>query len=343
LSISILNPLEYPDWDALLETSDQSTFFQTAAWARVLTESYGYRPLYFTAVENGRLAGLIPVMVVDSWLTGRRGVSLPFTDLCHPVAQNLEDFARLFQTVVAHGRERNWKYLELRGGSKFLAEEPSYARHFAHTLELSADESEVRKRFKPNTVRNIRKAEKEGLSVSIEHSREAMAEYYRLHCGTRKHHGLPPQPWSFFYNIFKFVVAAGRGFIALAAHAGKTIAGAVYAVFRGQAIYKYGASDRSLQHLRPNNLVMWEAIRWSCRNGIRSFDFGRTEPENEGLLQFKRGWGTIEEGIHYYKYNMRANVFVPKADALRNSYPIIKRLPVPLLKLAGELMYRHVG
>jgi len=45
------------------------------------------------------------------------------------------------------------------------------------------------------------------------------------------------------------------------------------------------------QHLRANNLVMWEAIKWSCEKKFQSLSFGRTEPENKGLMQFKAGWG----------------------------------------------------
>ena len=51
--ITIVNPLEYPNWDELLLTNDQSTFFHTSAWARVLHASYKYKPLYFTSIDNG--------------------------------------------------------------------------------------------------------------------------------------------------------------------------------------------------------------------------------------------------------------------------------------------------
>jgi hypothetical protein len=59
--ITIVNPIEYPNWDDLLLTNDQSTFFHTSAWARVLHESYKYKPLYFTSIDNGKLSALIPV------------------------------------------------------------------------------------------------------------------------------------------------------------------------------------------------------------------------------------------------------------------------------------------
>ena len=85
MNIEIINPIEYPNWDELLLTSDQSIFFQTSAWARVLCESYNYTPLYFITKDNGRLTSLIPVMEVSSFITGKRGISLPFTDYCPPI------------------------------------------------------------------------------------------------------------------------------------------------------------------------------------------------------------------------------------------------------------------
>ena len=343
MNVEIIDPRSFPGWDALIEGAPQASIFHTAAWARVLSESYGYRPLYFAAVESGRLVGLIPVMEIDSFLTAKRGVALPFTDLCEPVAPDQSEFERLFERVVSHAKKAGWKAVEFRGGERFLSGRPLTAGHLAHTLALGPDETIVEKGFKPNTRRNIRKAGNEGITVALERSGEAVASYYRLHCATRRHHGLPPQPRSFFDRIHEHVIAAGHGFVALARHKGRIIAGAVYFHFRDQAIYKYGASDREHLALRPNNLVMWEAIRWCCRNGIRTFSFGRTEPGNEGLLQFKRGWGAVEQTLNYYRYDMKAGAFTAGVSGPKTSYAVFKLMPEPMLRLAGELMYRHVG
>jgi lipid II:glycine glycyltransferase (peptidoglycan interpeptide bridge formation enzyme) len=139
------------------------------------------------------------------------------------------------------------------------------------------------------------------------------------------------------------VVAAGKGVVLLAAHAGKTVAGAVYFFYRDRALFKFGASDRAFQHLRANNLVMWEAIQWFIRNGFRSLHFGRSETENAGLLQFKRGWGAQESRVAYYRLSLRENAFSAERNGTRSSFPVFKMLPIPALRLAGRILYRHVG
>jgi lipid II:glycine glycyltransferase (peptidoglycan interpeptide bridge formation enzyme) len=167
--------------------------------------------------------------------------------------------------------------------------------------------------------------------------------FYRLNCATRRHHGLPPQPHSFFEKIFDHVISRQKGFVALGTHAGRAVAGAVFFHFKGQCIYKYGASDIAARHLRPNNLVMWAAIKWACRSGMTDFHFGRTEPGNQGLLQFKRGWGASEEELSYYKYDLKKNRFLSNKSGPKSSYRVFKMMPEPLLRLTGNLLYRHVG
>jgi CelD/BcsL family acetyltransferase involved in cellulose biosynthesis len=343
VNISILNPTNHPNWDSLLLTNDHTTFFHTVAWARVLSESYGYRPLYFTLIEDERLTGLIPLMEIKSFLTGKRGVSLPFTDFCPPVAESAEVFASLLNAVLDHGRKAGWKTVEFRGAGEFLTEAPASAEHLTHMLVLDPDENRVFASFKTNTRRNIRKASEAGLSVSILHSRQAMVEFFRLNSLTRQRHGLPPQPKIFFDKIFEHVISVNKGFVALASHKELPVAAAVHFLFDGEAIYKYGASDKNFQNLRPNNLVMWEAIRWCCQNNFRSFNFGRTEPDNEGLLQFKRAWGTIENKRPYFKYDLKANRFVAGRSGPKTSYGVFKVMPIPMLRLAGNLLYKHVG
>jgi hypothetical protein len=343
MNVCVVNPLHEPGWDLLLQSSDQTTFFHTSAWARVLSESYGYSPLYFIAIDGGLLTGLVAVMDVKSFLTGNRGVSLPFSDECQPIAKDQETFEKLFNELIAFGRRTGWKYIEIRGGDDFLPNAPSSADYCVHTLELGSDEGIVSQRFKSNIRRNINKAEKEGVTVAINRSREAVAAFYRLHCGTRRYHGLPPQPWPSFEKIYEYIILAGKGFVALAEYQKRCIAGAVYTIFRDQAIYKYGASDRNYLSLRGNNLVMWAAIRWCCRNGIRSLNLGRTASGNQGLLQFKRAWGTTEERLEYRKFVFREDMFVERESNSRSYYSIFRVMPIPLLRLVGNLLYRHAS
>jgi lipid II:glycine glycyltransferase (peptidoglycan interpeptide bridge formation enzyme) len=161
---------------------------------------------------------------------------------------------------------------------------------------------------------------------------------------TRKSHGLPPQPVSFFKRILEHMICGGNGFIALAYMRETCIAGSVYLHFGDSAVYKFGASNKNFQRLRHNNLVMWEGIRECMRRGCRSFSFGRTEEGNEGLLQFKRGWGTKEERVSYHRYDLNRNEFEAETMKLKGFHNrIFEMTPIPVLRLLGAALYKHLG
>ena len=343
MQLKIINPIEYPGWDELLLASDDRSFFHTSSWARVLVESYNYKPFYIMQISDGRLSVLLPVMEVNSIITGKRGVSLPFTDYCELIVSDTGRFKNVMEQVIALGRSSGWKYLGFRGGGEFMNNATPSLTHYTHYLHINNDEKKIFGNFKGNTRRNIRKAIKEGVKVRLDNSFESIGEFFRLNCITRKRHGLPPQPFRFFKKIYEHIISKKKGFVSLAYHKNKIIAGAVFFYFNKEAFYKYGASDMSYSYLRPNNLIIWEAIRWCLNNGFINLSLGITEIVNEGLLKFKRGWGPREGILNYYKYDLRNGAFVRDKFRTRTSYVFFRNMPSPLLKLTGGLIYRHFG
>jgi lipid II:glycine glycyltransferase (peptidoglycan interpeptide bridge formation enzyme) len=282
-------------------------------------------------------------MEIKSPLTGRRGVALPFVDYCTIISSDRNHFKKLFAKIIEYGKKNRWEIIELRGGEKYLNDKIPSEIYFTHSLNLALSEQKIFSAFRSSTKRNIKKAINNNVQVKILNSLESVKEFYRLNCLTRKDHGLPPQPWHFFKKNFENIISLPKGFVSLAIFKERAIAGAVYFHFGEKAIYKYGASDRIYQHLRPNNLIMWEAIKCCKQNGCKHLSFGRTEPDHEGLLQFKRGWGTIEEAMHYYRYDLIKNEFVKKSSRIKSFNSFFRNIPLPLLKFSGRLLYRHVG
>ncbi len=339
--VRIENPCSHPDWDKWIEGAG-ATFFHSAAWARVLEQTYGFTPIYFAIVQEDRPVFLLPVMEVNSWLTGRRGVSLPFTDHCEALGPGGAAPAAMLE-ILQHGRDRGWKYLECRGGTPFENASPSIS-FFGHRLPLAAESQPLFARFESSVRRAIRKAEKSSLDIEISSSLDALRDYFSLHCLTRRQHGLPPQPFRFFLNIHRHVVSQNLGMIVSAKYRERPIASAMFFHAGAEVIYKFGASDPAFQELRANNLVMWEAIKWCIRNGKKILDFGRTSAANDGLRRYKLGWGAEERPIHYYKYDFRTGAFVTaKDESLGWHTRLFHAVPVPVARFIGALLYKHTA
>jgi hypothetical protein len=337
------NPAKHPNWNTQIAQLSGATIFHTANWANVLATSYNYKPQYFTAFQNGQIIGCIPCMDIRSPLTGRRGVCLPFTDECHPLCPRTDLFESLWEQAVAHGRQKGWKHIELRGSHAALHTATPCATFVVHKLDLEGGEKTLMNQFRDSTKRNIRKAEKNNVRVHQAQTLEAVHAFYHLNCRTRRTHGLPPQPFKFFKALHQHVIAPGHGFVLLATFNNQTIAAAIFLHFNRQLVYKYGASERAHQSLRANNSIIWNSIQWGLQNGIKQLSFGRTELEHTGLRQFKSGWGAREFPLHYYRYEPKMSRFTPAPAKLKTSYAMFQKMPLPLLKLTGRILYRHMA
>ena len=340
-----VNPLNQQGWDEMVSSHPSGSFFHTSSWARVLAESYGYRPAYFIVRDKDYLHALLPVMGIRSILTGKRGVSLPFSDYADPFADDEEQFLSLAKATLQYGTQEGWKTLEIRGGGYRWAENEKSSVFLGHRLSLSGTESEIHAGFRTNMRRNISRALKDGVNVEMSNSSEAVEAYYRLHCITRQGHGIPPQPIKFFRKIQEYVLQQNMGFVALATYRKSVVAGIVLFHHGNKAIYKFGASNEAGKQSRANILVMWEAIRYYRQQGYAEFCFGRTETSNKGLREYKLGYGASEYELPYYKYDFSGKCFVSSTSngAFGRMERCYQKVPIPVSRIIGSLLYRHMG
>jgi hypothetical protein len=61
-------------------------------------------------------------------------------------------------------------------------------------------------------------------------------------------------------------------------------------------------------------------------------------------VRFKARWGADERIIRYYKYDLKKNAFMKAEPHPARIYnKLLKKTPIPLLKIFGSLLYKHVG
>ena len=338
-----LDPLAGEEWDALVDSHPEAGIFHRSAWARVLADTYGHRPYYLSCRERGRVIALIPLMEVSSPVTGRRGVSVPFADMAGPLCFPGMKVEVMQQAVDDVARERGWQHTEWRGGQTGAVGWQVSAAYLAHTLSLQPSLDDLQAGFDSATRRSLRKAEKGPLEVSIRHDEEAVRIFYQLHARTRRRHGLPPQPYSFFRHLHRHCLRGGGGAVVLASAGDRPVAAAVFLTAGMQAVYKFGASDERYPEWRGNHLVMWSALRWLKAKGLRHLHLGRTDLGQDGLRRYKLGWGTTESRLEYIRY---APGEAKSAAASRPSpgaaKAVFSRLPLLINRFCGSVLYPHL-
>ncbi|MBN2009499.1 peptidoglycan bridge formation glycyltransferase FemA/FemB family protein [candidate division KSB1 bacterium] len=342
--LNSVDPVRNPGWDDMLLSRSDYSFFHSTAWASVLSNSYAYTPRYLTFVKNNEFLTSLPFMEITSYLTGKRGISLPFSDYCDPIVHHNTDHDKVIDALIKFGKAAGWKYFEIRGSNGLFTDIIPSAKFYCHLLKLSDHETAIWGKLRDSTRRNIEKAIKQGVQIHFGNSENEVNEYYHLHCLTRKYHGLPPQPLKFFKNIYKYILSKNMGIVILATYQEHCIAGNIYFHFGKKSYYKYGASNRTYQRYRASNLVMWEAIKYYSQHSYESLCFGRTDMNDAGLMQFKNGWGAECRVIKYHRYDLDKDKFINGEFAVHHNMAVIlKHLPLSFLKIMGTFLYRHIG
>jgi hypothetical protein len=338
-----VNPLQDREWDNAISVHRDATIFHSTAWARVLVDTYGHHPCYVQMSLNSNLLALVPMMEVQSVLTKSRGICLPFSDYCAPLTYSSFGNELVTQKLQQIARERRWSYFELRSHSIIPHDVAASESYYGHSLDLRIGSEALTSNFSSSVQRAVRKAQRSGLSVSLQTSPDAMAQFYKLHVRTRRRHGVPPQPRSFFTNIQRHLIDAGYGFIVLVECQNGPAAAAVFFKLGRHAVYKFGASDERLQELRANNLAMFEGIKYLTEGGAETLHFGRTDKENAGLRRFKLSWGATEEEIRYARFEMASGSWKQSCDSRSALHKhIFRALPASLNRLAGAMIYPHL-
>ncbi len=343
LNAILMNPVMDSEWEDAINMHPDATIFHSTAWARVLVDTYGHRPCYLQMSLNGSLLALVPMMELQSLLAKSRGICLPFSDYCAPLTFSSCGHELITQKLKQIAHERRWNYFELRSHSIFPDNMPVSESYYGHSLDLKIGSEALFSNFSSSVQRAVRKARRSGLSVSIQTGLSAIAQFYKLHVRTRRRHGVPPQPRSFFTNIQQHLLSAGYGFIVLVEYQKDPVAAAIFLKLGRHAVYKFGASDERLQEFRANNLAMSEGIKNLADAGAEILHFGRTEKENEGLRRFKLSWGATEEEIRYARFEMGSDswkVAHPTGSGLHKH--VFRALPASLNRLAGAMIYPHL-
>src|SRR5256885_4488248 len=338
-------------WTMLMEEQVKNTFYYDYRWFELINKLYGYRIIPLTSVNaEGQITGFLPLCSVSSPLTGRRLVSLPFSDQCPLLAEDEACANHLIDQAVQLAKQQHVKYLELRTGSHdVLAKRPDLTESNLYVnwiVPLSDHPEDVWKGLRKPVQHQIKKSQKLGIQVHTAQKREEMSLYYKLHLQTRtKKHGMPAQSKDYFFQLWDMFAASGALQLLLAEHRGTTVAGIILLAHGNTIHYAYGASDELYLDLASNNLLFWTAITWGCTQGYKRFDFGRTACDNQGLMEFKRRWGSIKEPLPYYYYPHIEGLATTSEHSwkFRLLTACWRRLPLQVAGPLGGSLYKHLG
>jgi hypothetical protein len=340
-----IDPINDPGWLDLIQRHPRASIFHTPGWLEALRRTYGYEPVVLTTshpsqeVTNG-----IVFCRVSSWLTGRRIVSLPFSDHCEPLVDTKEDLRCILASLCSHPNGNRRRYVEIRPVESDIGAFPDFskAKTFClHRLDLRPSLSDIYQRFHKDCVRRkIARAEREGLVYEEGRSALLLDKFYRLLVLTRRRQLLLPQPLAWFKNLIECMGDNLR--IHVVSKHGQPVASILTLSYKSTIVYKYGCSDKHSSSSGGTHLIFWKVIQDAKSSGIRELDMGRSDWTNLGLVMFKDRWGSLRSTLTYWRHSAMANQSTVDWNS-RIARFIFGHAPGGLLTTTGTLLYRHMG
>jgi CelD/BcsL family acetyltransferase involved in cellulose biosynthesis len=290
------------DWTALDAAPDRQ-LFQTREWLEFLARTQRAEPVVARVLAGDTCVGHFTGMVVrrcglrilgspfPGWTTDYMGFNLaPGVDRRH---------AALALAKFAFGPLR-CVHLELK--DRLLPEGALDGLGFVSTrtmtfeADLTAAEPALFAAMSSACRRAIRKAEKSGVVIETCTDEAFAADYYhQLRDVFAKQALVPMYSEERVRELIRCLVPSGRLLLLRAlAPDGRSIATGIFPAFGGTAYFWGGASLRSDQLLRPNELVFWHAMRYWRDRGITTLDFG-------GAGDYKRKYGGRELWVPWYR------------------------------------------
>src|SRR5205085_1046092 len=175
----LLDPVVDPRWLHLIERSDESGIFHHPLWLGLLRRAYRY-PMHAVCMRDdaGELVAGLPIATVRSRLTGERLVSVPFSDLCGPIARTEQSREELLAAVDAE-RRRLGLSLEVHAEVASLPGSGASERFYHHAVELGDGVEAVLRRVRQPKRRAAARARWLGVTVSPRVDKRAIEAFFR--------------------------------------------------------------------------------------------------------------------------------------------------------------------
>ncbi len=156
---------------------------------------------------------------------------------------------------------------------------------------LDGDEDALFSRLVEACRRNVRKAQKSGVSVRWLDEPDSIALYYEMAQVSAQRTGESLAPMAYYQDIWNALLTSNRCRLLAAEHEGTQVAMLLVLIDKGAASYLGGVSTAKGLELRANDMVHWGLIRTLKEEGQRCYRLGPAFPglpENWPIVRVSR-------------------------------------------------------
>ncbi len=333
-------------WESYVREKDSSFGYALPSWFAIFEKAFGHKTFALTAFEkienDEKIVGVLPITHVTSKIFGSNLCSLPFVNYGGVLSDSNEISALLVAEAQKLRKKLQADSIELRHMHPCGLDLPAKADHkVSMILDLPENSELLWKSFKDKVRNQVRKAQKNGLTVT-RGGKELLDDFYSVFCVNMRDLGTPVYAKSFFSIVMDYLGKDSE--IICVYRDGLCIASGILYRYGDTMQMPWASSLLAHRNFCPNHSLYWEALSLSADEGFKFFDFGRSTP-NSGPWSFKKQWGVREVPL-YWEYILEDGASMP---SLSNSNPkfqlairMWKKLPLFVANTIGPVIVRGI-
>ena len=335
-----LQPGEENSWDEYVHAAESGSLFHLSTWARAVEREFGRRSYALVARRDREISGVLPLSLVSSRLFGNCLVSSPLAVYGGICASDRESHDALLKAGGELGRKLNVKYVEMRNRTDlFPSDLAGRDLYVTFTQDLSPGPVKLLAGLPRDTRYAVRKSQKAGLEwvEGLD-----LGTFYEIYAHSVHRLGTPV----FSRRLFETLQSSFPGQCRIfGVRKGQTVIAAVFCLyFRDQVLPYYGGALAEFYKDSPNNFMYWNLMEQSCREGYRTFDFGRSK-KGTGSFEFKSAWNMQVTELPY-RYLLVGAKEVPQMSPIDKKFQLPveawKRMPFGWTKILGPQLIRRI-
>jgi serine/alanine adding enzyme len=310
--ITDYNSIDIEKWAWFVKNHPQGNSFQTPEMYNVYKSAKYYEPVIVVCVdERKEIHGLILSIIQREYkgilgkLSSRSiiwGAPLIINGNADVLNLLLKSYDKIVEKKAVYTQIRNlWETENLK--DDFEKNGYVFEDHLNILIDLTKSEDVLWGEIYSRRRSQINKSERQGVTIKIFEEQELVEKSCDILLDVYKRAKLPLPGKEYFKEANK--ILGEKGFLKFfGAFYKERLVGVMYLLcYNGRTYEWYIGSYIDYMRLHPNDLIIWEIIKWGKENNYKIFDFGGAgRPDKEyGVREYKKKFGGTTLNLGRYQ------------------------------------------
>lgn len=347
MEITLLEESDVEDYGTFLSSHPHAMVYYTLPYRNLLQELLGARADYWIARENGQIWGVLPLMarrgtfgdVINSlpYYGSHGGVLASAPEARDLLVKKLRDVTEMSGVAASIYVANPWADDNPVPTVKDCLKLEDY--RIAQMTPLSISDPSCEKIeddlfgcFDSSARRNIRKARKDGVEVTIEN--DALEFLEATHVENMAAMGGNAKSSAFFSTLPKNLMPERDYLIYVARREGTPVSALLILRYGTVVEYFMPVTVGEHRNSQPMAAILIKAMCDAASQGYKWWNWGGTWPTQEGVYRFKKKWGAVESRYEYHICVRNRALLRQTKESLLSAYPGF--YTVPFDRLEGD-------